>query len=624
MKKQVFILLGVSVLALILTGCGRTAEAETIKPIDPATWPTPQRAPAMPSPTPFPKISLADVATPTAQPAAVTADASPPDASPASIAVSDNASPRPVSSQPVQSVAYTAPAASLLPMATLRTPSQIINLYKGPGVEYGLLDELVEQDVIIMAVNPNRDWALVNTVEAGLGWLALADVPAADNLLNNAPEVVTAWVNSNELTVRTAPGIFADPVGTVAINSLMLVQGVNEARSWAHISQPTGNGSGWLPLQFLTVNAAISNLPVYVDAVETIPAETAPAESMAENSHVNLENSKLVLQLSSGGEIVTIKPDGSNLRRLTSGIDPALSPNGQTVAFTRWQGDNGSLWVMDVDGSNERQVLGFTKQPKGAAWSPDGSQIVINFQHEGRLEAKTICHDLSEGDPPNPPANAYGYLDENGQAKVSVDIKGKSEYDVDFCYTLPPDPHWGLRTVTVADGSYEDLDGGTYAFRPTWDPAQPWRIVSDGGHGLLATDVNQKSHQKLSENVDDGSPVFSPNGQFIALSAGQPGGGSQGHDIYRLNSDGSGRIRLTQTPLWAAVQPDQHHAWNNVAPAWSPDGNQIAFLTDRAGRWEVWVMNADGSNPHAIFSEAVNDQLSISYNFVDERAISWQ
>ena len=91
-----------------------------------------------------------------------------------------------------------------------------------------------------------------------------------------------------------------------------------------------------------------------------------------------------------------------------------------------------------------------------------------------------------------------------------------------------------------------------------------------------------------------------------------------------MNSDGSGPIRLTQTPLWVSVQPDRQPAWNNVSPAWSPDGSQIAFLTDRTGRWEVWVMNPGGGDPHPMFSDAVNAQLDITYAFVDERMLSWR
>jgi len=94
------------------------------------------------------------------------------------------------------------------------------------------------------------------------------------------------------------------------------------------------------------------------------------------------------------------------------------------------------------------------------------------------------------------------------------------------------------------------------------------------------------------------------------------------YDIHRLNADGSGRVRLTDTPLW--VTGRELERWNNVAPVWSPDGAYIAFLTDRSGRWEVWVMNADGANPHPLFPDAVNDQLPIRYDFNDERVISWR
>ena len=78
---------------------------------------------------------------------------------------------------------------------------------------------------------------------------------------------------------------------------------------------------------------------------------------------------------------------------------------------------------------------------------------------------------------------------------------------------------------------------------------------------------------------------------------------------------------LTKSPLWLAAEGKQ--PWNNVAPAWSPDGSRIAFLTDRSGRWEIWVMGADGSDPHPMFSDALNKQLQFKVDFVDERMLSW-
>jgi Tol biopolymer transport system component len=309
---------------------------------------------------------------------------------------------------------------------------------------------------------------------------------------------------------------------------------------------------------------------------------------------------------------MVINPDGTGLRRLTHGIDPVLSPDGQTVAFTRWEGETGTLWLINMDGSNERSILGFIKQAKGPDWSPDGSQIVFNFQTGGRTDPKTECFGLGEGkSPPRPPGNATNI-------KVKFGSSGAS-----LCWTLPPDPHWGLRVVNLADGNFKDVDGGTYAFRPAWDPGQAWRIISDGGRGLLEVDVNRDYRQGITDEINDGSPVFSPDGRYLAVTMGQQGGGP-GWDIYRLNTNGTGRVRLTQTPLWETATPGNDKAWNNVAPAWSPDGSQIAFLTDRTGRWEIWVMNADGSDQHSLFSDEINNQLQITYNFVDERVLSWR
>ncbi len=67
------------------------------------------------------------------------------------------------------------------------------------------------------------------------------------------------------------------------------------------------------------------------------------------------------------------------------------------------------------------------------------------------------------------------------------------------------------------------------------------------------------------------------------------------NQIFRFDLDGSGRTNLTNT------QADEQ------APAWSPDGKQIAFVSQRDGVAQIYVMNADGSSPKNVSAQAKHD-----------------
>ncbi|MFW6116209.1 MAG: TolB family protein, partial [bacterium] len=68
--------------------------------------------------------------------------------------------------------------------------------------------------------------------------------------------------------------------------------------------------------------------------------------------------------------------------------------------------------------------------------------------------------------------------------------------------------------------------------------------------------------------------AWSPSGEQIAFSSDRDGN----YEIYVMNADGSDQRRLTSSPGtdWGAT--------------WSPDGARIAFASDRNGEMELFVM----------------------------------
>jgi TolB protein len=86
-------------------------------------------------------------------------------------------------------------------------------------------------------------------------------------------------------------------------------------------------------------------------------------------------------------------------------------------------------------------------------------------------------------------------------------------------------------------------------------------------------------------------PSWSPDGRRIAFN--DPGGGG---DIWTIEPDGTGLTNVTQTP------------WGEARADWSPNGQWIAFQSNRSGNQDIWVMDAKGSNAVQLTTNPFADQ----------------
>ena len=118
--------------------------------------------------------------------------------------------------------------------------------------------------------------------------------------------------------------------------------------------------------------------------------------------------------------------------------------------------------------------------------------------------------------------------------------------------------------------------------------------------GRGSTDVDAATGASFT--ILSGSPEdffedtdWSPAGSVIAFT--RSGGSSAGRQLYVIHPDGTGG----PTPLTTGP-PGQ-----NFLPSWAPSGDKIAFVTNRDGNQEIYVMNADGSGQTRLTTNAAID-----------------
>jgi Tol biopolymer transport system component len=294
---------------------------------------------------------------------------------------------------------------------------------------------------------------------------------------------------------------------------------------------------------------------------------------------------RLVFQERSGGKIYVYDFASAALRVLTTGADPALSPDGRTVAFWRGGSENG-LYLIGVDGANERQILRRGEQVRAPAWSPDGAKIV--FSH---VNGEDRCRDAGYG----------------------VCLPDRPPYS--FLFPLVKTDRWGLARVNREGGDYRDVPAVANARTPAW----VGRGIFYAGAGIQATQdaMDQSQNRLVLGEARYTDPAVQPGGDRLVFASLE----KDHWEIFGAGADGANVAALTR-PETTLVSPLPH----NVSPAWSPDGASIVFLSNRTdsvltpgpGPWRLWVMNADGSNKRPLPID-----VQIEYNYAGEQVVSW-
>lgn len=262
------------------------------------------------------------------------------------------------------------------------------------------------------------------------------------------------------------------------------------------------------------------------------------------------------------GSIWMIDASGRNAKRLTTGENPAWSPDGSLIAFDR---ANKGVFVMTEEGTNVKQLTkGFETDP---TWSPDGKRLVIvssnpppnadctptapysilySVAADGTglknltsvSEADNICSVPGGNEAPaySPKGDRIAYLHselvvheifdtEFGFYNTAGKRLGHTAYSGVGVPSWSPDasrlawsaPYKGVRQLWVAEPTAKNARRLTGAkggsFQPAWSPDGTKLVFSRKGgspQGLLVLDVKRGTLTQLTKSIGDGQPDWQP------------------------------------------------------------------------------------------------------------------
>jgi Tol biopolymer transport system component/subtilisin-like proprotein convertase family protein len=281
-------------------------------------------------------------------------------------------------------------------------------------------------------------------------------------------------------------------------------------------------------------------------------------------------------------QLYVMNQDGTSPTRLT---DPTLyhqsfswSPNGQKIAFSvDVVGSNSwDIFVMDANGSNRVNITHDIKYQDTFGWSPDSTKLAFETDRDGPYALWWMNID----------GTGLTRLTNTGGAERAPAWSPNGQKIAFLSYINSVNSKLDIWSINPdATGLVNLTQSSQSESAPIWKP--------DGSKILFG--------RRSSNTVPYDLYIMNPDGsglQFLGVGATLPGyvwsaDGSKilftssrdgNFEIYMMNADGSNQVRLTN-----------NSAWDSNAE-WAADGQHIIFHSFRTGNWEVYVMNADGSN----------------------------
>lgn len=338
------------------------------------------------------------------------------------------------------------------------------------------------------------------------------------------------------------------------------------------------------------------------------------------------------------GDLWIVSRDGGEARRLTSspGIetDPRFSPDGRSVAFTGNYSGNNEVYIINITGGELKRLTWHPSSDKALGWTTDGGKILFTSNRAGfpvsipQLWTVPVGGGLPEILPIRSAIRAS--YSQDGKLLGYEDLRWQTEWKWYRGGQAKP-----IRIVSFPDLSQTDVPGPVCVnSHPSFIGEKLYFLSDrDGTFNIFAYDNITKSLNQLTHYTDYDIKSMSAGGGILVyemagnihtlnpatgedkelainVSGDFPWAMEQWKDVSKniasasLSPNGAralfeARGEIFTVPAKKGDVRNLSHS-SGVAdhsPAWSPDGQKIAWFSDRSGEYKLVISDQDGLIP---------------------------
>jgi TolB protein len=264
---------------------------------------------------------------------------------------------------------------------------------------------------------------------------------------------------------------------------------------------------------------------------------------------------------------------------------------GTRIVFVSDRSGAKEIWVMNWDGSDQRQLTRYGTITTFPSASPDGRIVAFTTYATGSPSIQMFSLDSGRKLP---------FYNQRASMNAFVTFTPDSKRIV-FSSTAGGGPAQLYMANADGSGLHRITASGAIEVEPKINPKTGVDLVDVSGRSgglpqvyhmsLEGTDV-----QRLTPGTGEATnPAWSPDGDHIAFAwtkGFEPGN----YNIFIMSVSSQQITQLTA------------NEGRNENPSWAPDGAHIVYASKRGGRSQIWVMNADGTGKRALTESGSNEK----------------